>query len=624
MRAFSSRPGASGLLLKAWCGVVFAACALPAFAQMPAGPVPEAAVTQLISLDLKGVDIIDVLKLLSQKSGLNFVAGHNVAGRVTIFAKDVNIWEAFELITAANGLAYDRAGSLITVMTTGDYERLHGEKFQEQKATRVLVLKYAKSSQVAMVLNQLKSPLGQVVVEEATNTVIVSDVPTRLQQMDELLAALDRPTETRIYRLNYTEVDKLKDKLQEFLTPGVGIVSFDTRTNTVIVNDLAESVARMDEMIRALDEQTREVHIQARILQVTLTDEFSLGIDWQAVFTGLDTTARSRLNVLDGSAIFGGTATGTAIQIASLAENDVQVLIDLLKKYGRTETLSNPRLTAASGSEAKILVGTKEAFVTTTTTVPGSGGQVVSSPQVQFVDVGVKLFVTPAVKADGFVSLKIRPEISRVKTTVTDIANTRIPIVETTESETTVLVQNGMTLIIAGLIKEDSSKTHTQLPWLGDLPLIGAAFRSTAERKERNEIVVFLTPQIITAGGQSLMNFPAAPVVTTIGVDGDAGATPPVPPAYQQQIRGLLEQHLRDHLRLAAGAPGSFEVSFVLSHNGQLIGEPQVAGSQDPQILERVNAAVKSVGLFAPFPKTSRAEYVRFRMEVAFSKGTIE
>lgn len=591
----------------------------PAWAQTMPMPPPETGVpAQRISLDLKGVEIVDVLKLLSQQTGLNFVAGRNVAGRVTMFARDVDPWEAFELIASANELAWNRKGMIVSVMTTKDYEALYGEKFQEPKSTRVYVLKHAKSPSVATVLNQLKTPIGQIVIEEATNTIIVSDVPGRLKQMDELMTTLDRPTETRIYRLNYAEVEKMKEKLQEFLTPGVGIMSFDARTNTVIVTDMADAIKKIDEMIHALDAQTREVHIEARILQVTLSNEHSLGIDWQAVFSGIDSRLRSHLNVLDTSAVFAGTTTGTAMEILALSDQGVQILIDMLKSYGKTQTLSNPRLTASSGSEAKILVGTKEAFVTTTTTVPGSGGQVVSAPQVQFVDVGVKLFVTPTVKGDGHVSLKIRPEISRVQRTVTDIAGTRIPIVETTESETTVLAQNGMTLIIAGLIKTDDTTSRSGIPILGDLPVIGMAFRNESVLKQRNEIVVFLTPQIITPGGMPLSNFPQAPVVTTIGVDGGEGGEPPVSVAYQQHVRYLLEQELSGQLGGLISGPASLRVSFLVARDGRLAGEPQVSGSQDPQVIEQAKAAVKRVAPFPPFPGVSKADYVRFRLGVDF------
>ncbi|MBI4004204.1 MAG: hypothetical protein HY353_04200, partial [Candidatus Omnitrophica bacterium] len=171
--------------------------------ELPVSAAAAGQASQRISLDLKGVDILDVLKLLSQKSGINFIAGRNVTGKVTIFANDVNVWEAFELIIGANDLAYERQGDLVTVMMARDYELLFGQKFQERTKSLTRTLQYAKVTQAATVLNQLKSSVGRVVADEGSNTLVVSDVPSRLAEMEALLKDLDRPTLTRIYNLNY-------------------------------------------------------------------------------------------------------------------------------------------------------------------------------------------------------------------------------------------------------------------------------------------------------------------------------------------------------------------------------------------------------------------------------------
>jgi len=147
------------------------------FAQ-PLAPESGKLTGQKISLDLKGVEIIDVLKLLSQKSGLNFVAGRNVSGRVTVFAKDVGIWEAFERIVDANELAYERRGGIVHVMAARDYELLYGDKFQARTRSRTLVLTSARAVQLAALLNQVKSAIGRVAVDEASNTLVLTEIPS--------------------------------------------------------------------------------------------------------------------------------------------------------------------------------------------------------------------------------------------------------------------------------------------------------------------------------------------------------------------------------------------------------------------------------------------------------------
>ena len=578
-----------------------------------AAPVVEDAGSagQTISLDLKGVDILDVLKLLSQKSGMNFIAGRNVTGRVTIFAKDVQVWEAFERIVDANDLAYERHGDLINVMTARDYELLYGEKFQDRKQRVVIPLVYAKAAQVATVLNQLKSALGQVVVDEASNLVILRDVPSRLDEMRQLVRQLDRPTETRIYTLNYAEAEKLQEKLQEMLTPGVGTMSVDVRTNKVVVTDLPEPILQIDRVIRAFDEQDGEVLIDARIVQVELDEAYNLGIDWQRAFGGTDLTVRSNFRVL--SDIIGGTGTGGAMKFISGPAGENTLILEALKTFGTVNTLSNPRITVLNNQEAKILVGTKEAFVTTTTTVPATGS-VVTSPEIQFVDVGTKLFVTPKIKRNGYVQMNIRPEVSTA--TVTEFQDNRIPIVTTTEAETHVLVRSGTTLIIGGLIDDKVDKSRSQIPLLGNLPLVGAAFRSRTDTVSKTELVVFLTPQIISASGERLTDFSSEIIVEqfTETLDGDQG---PLPLSYRQEVRDAVIRYLQPQLDYLALPSGSVEITFVLGRDGRLRQPPQVASPYGEAFVAAAQAAMNAIE-FPPFPDTTVAQRVQFQLAIDY------
>ncbi len=581
----------------------------------PTSSSPVLHVGQRISLDLKGVDILDVLKLLSQKSGLNFIAGRNVTGRVTIFVNDVDVWQAFELIIGANDLAYERHGDIVTVMMARDYELLYGEKFQERKQSLVLPLHYAKVAQVATVLNQIKSSVGRVVADEGSNTLILSDVPMRLQEMQGLLKQLDRQTETRVYNLNYAEAEKLKEKVQEVLSP-VGTFTFDARSNKVIISDLKEVLVKTDRIIQAFDVPDGEVLIEARIVNVILNDDMSLGIDWQRVFSGVDVNTRANLlsrQVISGPVI-AGTATGAAIQLLS-GRGDAKAVIEALKTIGKTETLSNPRIMVSNNQEAKILVGTKEAFITTTTTIP-STGPTVTAPEIKFEDVGTKLYVTPNIKKNGHVQLKIRPEVSSVARVDTSVSNTLVPIIKTTEAETTVLVKSGVTLIIAGLIDTKDTTSDTRVPWLGNLPVVGLPFRSSAVKKAKSELVIFLTPQIILSDGTAYVPPPeetAADAALPAVVLQD-----PVSPAYRQVVRQRLQDHLTEQFRAASLQAGSVVVSFVLSHDGQLVRVGEVTSPQGAAYIGAAKAALTAAQPFPSFPAGSQADEVRFRLAVEY------
>jgi general secretion pathway protein D len=162
-----------------------------------------------------------------------------------------------------------------------------------------------------------------------------------------------------------------------------------------------------------------------------------------------------------------------------------------------TNILSSPRITALNNEEAKILVGSTEPYVTTTTTTPATGA-VTTAESVNFIDVGVKLFVTPVIHDDDYITMKIKPEVSSVTRFVTTGNKNTIPVVETSEAETTVMVKNGVTIVIGGLIKDEKIASVSKVPILGDIPLIGLAFKNTDEILRKTELVIFLTPQIIS------------------------------------------------------------------------------------------------------------------------------
>jgi type II secretory pathway component GspD/PulD (secretin) len=581
----------------------------------PAAELPEAgsevpdAASGRISLDLKGVDIVDVLKLLSQKGSLNFVAGRNVSGRVTIFAKDVDIWEAFKLIVSANDLAYEIRGDLINVMTARDYELIYGQRFQEPTKDVVLVPRFAKVAQVSTVLNQIKSAVGRVVADEASNTLVLTDIPTRLGQMQRVIQDLDRPTESRVYALNYSEAEKLQEKLAELLSP-IGVFNFDARSNKVVVTDLPEVLAKTDQLIQAFDVPDGQVLIEAKIIKVELSDDNSFGIDWQRVLGGISAETRSNYGVLSDIIGESATGTGTALRVVS-ANDDARLVLEALQTLGNTETLSNPRIMVSNNQEARILVGTKEASVTTTTTVP-STGTVVSSPQIQYVDVGTKLYVTPNVKKDGRVQLKIRPEVSTA--TIEEFGDNRIPIVTTTEAETNVLVKSGVTLIIGGLIDTQHSRDESKLPIIGNIPFVGAPFRSLIKTVDRTELVVFLTPQIILSDGT-----PYEATIAREQGDGAASAGPGVPAHYQQTIRRHLQALFARRFREEnVSQAGSVSVAFILAKTGRLVSVESVTSPQGMLFERLAKEALMKTGDFPAFPNDAQPKELRFQIAVDY------
>jgi len=447
-------------------------------------------------LDLEDMDISDVLKLVSKKSGLNIVAGKNIAGKVTIYLKDVDVGDALRIILESHDMAFIEEDNIVKVMTDKDYELTYGHKFEDKTAVRMVRLKYANAAETMATLNQMRSIVGKIIADQKSNMLVLMDTPDKLEAMEVLLAGIDVPVRSETFHLSYTKAEDLAPKITEAITKSVGTVNFDKRTNKIIVTDTAQKLEEIRNIITAFDSQQREVSIEAKIIQVVLSDQYKMGIDWQAIVS--DWHAFNWQSDLD---VLGGVDTPISkrgkVSIGTLSSDDYTVLMEALQTVGTTNILSSPRITVLNNEEAKILVGSTQPFVTTTTTTPATGAAT-TAESVNFIDVGVKLFVTPTIHDDDFITMKVKPEVSSVTGTLTTSQNNTIPIVDTSEAETTVMVKDGVTIIIGGLIKDERLDTRKRIPVLANIPILGALFRNRDDLLRKTELVIFLTPKIIS------------------------------------------------------------------------------------------------------------------------------
>ena len=402
---------------------------------------PLRGMEERVSLDLRSTEAIDALKYLATKGGLNIAISKNVSGRVNLLLTDIPIRDVFDLILRSNELAYDRQGEVYNVMTEEEYRRLYGKKFSDLREVRTIRLQYAVPQQAFNLLDTLKSEIGRLLVDEESGTVMVLDTPERLREMEAALATLEQGGMTRVIDLNYAKAKDVEERLRDQLEVNkLGFVKADERTNQLIVKTLPERMKELERLIQALDRKTREVLIDAKIVKVTLTNSMDAGIDWDSVFSNL------KFHGIDKANTFRNSSTGTApSEVPAVTKIDLNAIFGLdsfgekhpdlgklvfgtvardgyellryLETLGETKLISNPRLLVTENQEARIHVGTKEAYVTTTTTT----GQTTSTTaeDVQFIDVGIQLAVTPFINQDGYVSMKIKPEVSSVVRTLT-------------------------------------------------------------------------------------------------------------------------------------------------------------------------------------------------------------
>jgi type II secretory pathway component GspD/PulD (secretin) len=586
-----------------------------------------------ISLDIKGMDIVDVLKMLATRSGMNIIVGKNVTGKVTLFLKNVDVRDVFEIILLANDLAYEEKVDIINVMTQRDYELLYGERFQDKKQAKVIQLRYARAADLSKALNQIKSSIGKIVVDEGSNTLVLIDAPYKIIDMESFIRAADLPIKTKVFELKYGQADKLQAKLQEVATKNVGAVRVDERTNKIAVTDYPAKLDEIEKLIFAFDEKTPQVLIDAQIIEVRPSDKFEMGVDW-------DYWIKKYFRV---SAALPMVTTGLSVGTANIAPSEpgqYKAVIDILRTIGDVKILSSPRIMVLNNQESRILVGTKDAYITST--VSQSGQSAVTAQSVNFVDTGIKLYVTPTINRAGFVTMKIRPEISSAKRTAIKAEDkvTEIPIVSTSEAETTVMVKDGITIIIGGLKKDEKTKTVTKIPILGDIPLLGMLFRNTSDETNRTELVILLTPHIMsgetpytdfgeikpTKGAVASM-FKGEIITEKINhpEPGQAGKKERIfsysePKDTVPDYYAIISKKINEVAKINSpvGKKGKVDIRFIVSSQGYLVEEPQVISATDNFLIPFSIKAVKDAAPFPYFPRDLKKATQTFRISLFY------
>lgn len=453
-------------------------------------------------------DVVQVIDYLAFKGGLkNIVVSKGVAGLTTKLKFDnIPVGDALDVVLSVNNLAYVIQSGIITVMTDAEYTVQYGASFYDKKQVRVVTLKYADPVRIATVLAPVKSSLGTIVSDAVTGNLILIDTPDRIREMTAIvekadLATVSRvvPTETRTYVLQYAEIEAIQKEIAPLVTPEVGSIRTDAKTRTLIVTDLTNKLERVELVIRTFDRRPREVFIEAKIVQVGLSDEYRLGIDWNHLFQGasprmsLATRATPALLGAAGAATTPGSGYGSLTYQTIMAGGDLKIVLDALKTVGDTKVLSNPHVAVKDGEEATIKVVRNEPYAESQME---SGTTNVVGESFKFIEVGVSLSVRPRINEQGVVSMSIKPEVSSVEGSYQ--ARYAVPVVQKSYAETSVLIRDGETIIIAGMIEDVKAKRTSSVPLLGRIPLIGMLFRSQSETMTSKEMIVFLTPRVIT------------------------------------------------------------------------------------------------------------------------------
>lgn len=463
--------------------------------------------------------------------------GKNIAGTVTLLLNNITVKDALEIILSINRLAYTMKGNIVQVMSEEEYRGLFGKQFYDRRETKIVRLRYASAKNVGAMLENVKSAIGKLVYDDSTGTIVIMDTPEKMEEMEKVIRHEELPTVTRIaptktevFSLQYAKATSILDKITPLLNANVGKAYIDERTNKLVISDLPHKLQEFSGVIEAFDTKTQEVFIEAKIVQIELKNEFKSGVDWASIFSGklaetFPLSLTSFVQVTGGDIQKTSTTSGTTTSSTFAGSG---AILKLLETFGRTHILSTPYISAVNGQEAKIMVGTKEAY--TTSSVTQSQATTTTAQNVAFIDVGVTLTVTPVINEDGFINMKIKPEVSSVNRFLTTSQGDQVPIVETTNAETTVLVKDGASILIGGLMKTSRTKTRSGLPILSRIPVVGGLFRSTDDRTTVSELIVLLTPHLMS--GEEM--YPGTSVSNVAEVT--------IPPAMEEMIDDLSER----------------------------------------------------------------------------------
>jgi type IV pilus assembly protein PilQ len=291
------------------------------------------------------------------------------------------------------------------------------------------------------------------------------------------------PLSTRVVHLNYAAARELQPVLQSTLSKR-GSIQVDERTNSVVVTDVADHVDSVEKMALNLDSETPQIEITSKLVDVDVSALRDIGVEW-SVQSDLGQTGATTQDFQ--IKVPAANPAGT-FKIGTVnAQGSFEATISALEQHRKANIISNPRITTVDNRMAKILVGQK---------IPLIVQDVAGNAVTQLQTIGIQLTVTPHLTADKRIVLDLHPEVSDLSTQSTVQGGV---IINTSEADTRVMVDNGQTAVIGGLIRNDDSKVRTGIPVLMHIPVLGALFQDEATVRSQRELVIFVTPKLLAS-----------------------------------------------------------------------------------------------------------------------------
>ncbi len=422
---------------------------------------------QRINVELKDASIHEVLRLLSDVGHVNIVVAENVTGTVTVRMRNVPWDQALDTVLQAKGLGMVRQGNMIRVAPLADLNKERELAIARRKADLQLA-----------------------------------------------------PVETRLIPVYYAEAGHMQERAKELLSPR-GSISVDERTNVLIARDVAGNLAQIDELVHALDTQTPQVLIEARVVEATSQYLRDVGIQWggdgtMSAATGNPTglSFPSNIGIVGGASdqttptaglspftnsvpnpnfavnlpATVGTGQGGAVGLTLGSVNNafnLALRLSAAESSGMLRIISSPRILTLDHMQARIAQGTLIPF----SQISAQG------VQTTFQEAKLQLLVKPHVTSDGSVAMHVK--INRDEPDFNQTSPRGDPTILKREAETDLLIMDGHTAVIGGIFTRNTGRNLNSVPILGDIPVLGLLFQRRRASDTRTELVIFLTPRIV-------------------------------------------------------------------------------------------------------------------------------
>ncbi|HGL9560093.1 TPA: type IV pilus secretin PilQ [Neisseria gonorrhoeae] len=428
---------------------------------------PKTFTGRKISLDFQDVEIRTILQILAKESGMNIVASDSVSGKMTLSLKDVPWDQALDLVMQARNLDMRQQGNIVNIAPRDELLAKDKAFLQAEKDIADLGALYSQNFQL------------------------------KYKNVEEFRSIL---------RLDNADTTGNRNTL----VSGRGSVLIDPATNTLIVTDTRSVIEKFRKLIDELDVPTQQVMIEARIVEAA--DGFSrdLGVKFGATGRKKLKNETSAFGWGVNSGFGGGdkweaqtkinlpvaAAANSISLVRAISSGALNLELSASESLSKTKTLANPRVLTQNRKEAKIESGYEIPF--TVTTASGGG----NSTNTELKKAVLGLTVTPNITPDGQIIMTVK--INKDSPAQCASGNNTILCISTKSLNTQAMVENGGTLIVGGIYEENNGNTLTKVPLLGDIPVIGNLFKTRGKKTDRRELLIFITPRIIDTAGNSL------------------------------------------------------------------------------------------------------------------------